>query len=95
MYTETSVSVILWLSGSLLIYCIHSGDGEASTVNEEPADTGDYLSEREAKVDMFPQSVELDAVPVEQPLSTETADMGGAGGVAWEHQYNGELFRQL
>ena len=61
-------------------------------MNEQPEDTADYLGERETKVDMFPQSVELDAMPVEQPLSTETADMGGAGGVAWEHQYNGERF---
>ena len=55
-------------------------------VNEQPADGGDYLGGQETKVDMFPQSVELDAVPVEQTLTTETTDLGGAGGVAaWDY----------
>ena len=65
------------------------GDGENPTVNEQSTDGGDYLSAQETKVDMYPQSVDIDTVPGEPTLNSESAELGGAGGGVWD-QYNGK-----
>ena len=67
------------------------GDGENPSISEQSADGGDYLSAQEttAKVDLYPQAVDLEVVPGESTLTSESADLGGAGGGVWE-QYNGE-----
>ena len=62
-------------------------------MNEQSTDGGDYLGGQETKVDMFPPSVDLDAVPGEQNLTSEPTELGGAGGVAsWDQYSNGEMF---
>ena len=58
-------------------------------------DTGDYLSGQETKVDTFPDAVDIEPVSDEQPLSTEAADLGGAGGVVWDQYAGKALLSQL
>ena len=38
---------------------------------------------------MYPQAVDLDTVPGEPTLTSESAELGGTGGGVWD-QYNGE-----
>lgn len=68
-----------------------AGDGENPAISEQSADGGDYLSAQEtaAKVDIYSQAVDLEVVPGEPTLTSESAELGGAGGGVWE-QYNGE-----
>ena len=65
------------------------GDGENPAINEQSVDGGDYLSAQETKVDIYPQTVDLDTVPGEPTLTSESAELGGAGGGVWD-QYNGK-----
>ena len=67
------------------------GDGENPTTSEQSADGGDYLSAQEmtAKVDTYPQAIDLEVVPGKPTLTSESAELGGGGGGVWE-QYNGE-----
>lgn len=67
-----------------------AGDGENPVISEQSADGGDYLSAQETtKVDLYPQTVDLETVPGEPTLTSEPAELGGAGGGVWD-QYNGE-----
>ena len=83
-------AIIIYFYPPYIIFFLLSGDGENPAISEQSTDGGDYLSTQETtKVDMYPQTVDLDAVPGEPTLTSESTELGGAGGGVWD-QYNGE-----